>query len=91
MSQPVVIGAVPWEQLIAQAAEPAPVRPPGAFTFAEWKEKTGKGRYTAVRMLRRLIDSGKVRMVEGAVKERGRTQRTVFYVPCAPRNSQRAT
>lgn len=83
-----IIGSVPWEKLIEQAAEPAPVRPPGAFTFAEWMERTGKGRDTSHRMLDRLLASGAVKMTEGREIRNGNNVRTVFYVPCAPRNSR---
>lgn len=87
----VIIGAIPWEKLIEQAAEPPPVRPRGSFTFEEWRQRTGKGRDTSTRMLRRLIDAGTIRVVEGQIAKNGRSQRTVFYVPCAPQNSPKAT
>lgn len=84
----VVIGSVPWEKLIEQAAEPAPKRPPGAFTAREWMEKTGKSRDVSLRMIGRLVASGAVRAVEARVIKDGINRRAIYYVPCAPRNSR---
>ena len=77
-----VIGSIPWEQLIAQAADRFE-RPPNSFTFREWMEKTGKCEDAAYRMLNRLIEAGALRKQEGRVLKGGKNERAIFYVPCA--------
>jgi hypothetical protein len=85
----VIIGSIPWEDLIAKAAEPIPERPPGAFTLAEWMQKTGKSRDVSLRMVGRLVETGVVRTTEGRCIKDGQNRRAVYYVPVGGKGKAR--